>query len=102
MLGLITVSDPNIAIDKLSFSINRKSSSGSTSTYSQSTNSDDAPLYLAISGSSVGKWWWPREGSNIGLAYKYFSNWAANAETFLDWYDNAKEDYISKDRLISW
>ncbi len=102
ILGTITVSDPNIAIDKLSFSIFRKSYSGSTSTLTQSTNREDAPLYLTVSGSPVNKWWWPKEGSNIGLAYKYFSNWAANAETFLDWYDNAKEDYISKDRLISW
>jgi hypothetical protein len=100
VLGMITVSDPNIAIDKLPFSISRKSSSGSTSTLTQSTSREDAPLYMAISGSPLGKWWWPKEGSNIGLAYKFFSDWAANVNTYPDWYDYTKEGYIGTDRLI--
>ena len=100
VLGMITVSDPNIAIDKLPFSISRKSSSGSTSTLTQSTSHEDAHLYMAISGSPLGKWWWPKEGSNIGLAYKFFSDWAANVNTYPDWYDYTKEGYIGTDRLI--
>lgn len=99
VLGMITVSDPNIAVDRLSFSLRRKHSSGSTTTLTQSSDSEDAPLYIAVSGDANGKWKWPKEGSNIGLAYKLFSTWASNAQTALDWYTTAN---ASSTRIVSW
>lgn len=98
VLALITVSDPNFAIDKMSFSL-RKRYVGTSTTLTQSSSSEDAPLYLAVNGNSVGKWLWPKESSNIGLAYKNFSTWANNAQTALDWYDSK---YASSTRVISW
>ena len=98
VLGLITVSDPNFAIDKMSFSL-RKRYVGTSTTLTQSSSSEDAPLYLAVNGNSAGKWLWPKESSNIGLAYKNFSTWANNAQTALDWYDSKN---ASSSRIVSW
>ena len=99
VLGMIKVSDPNIAIDKLSFSLRKKNSAGNSTTLTQSSSSEDAPLYLAVNGNSAGKWLWPKESSNIGLAYLKFSAWANNAQTALDWYDSKN---ASSTRIISW
>ena len=99
VLGLISVSDPNIALDQLSFSLHKKNSAGTSSTLTQSTNREDAPLFLIVSGNVQGKWMWTKESSNIGLAYPQFSTWANNAQTALDWY-NSKN--ASTSRIVSW
>ena len=99
VLGKITIDNPNIAIDKLAFSLRKTNKAGTSTTLRQSTNSDDAPLYLAVNGNAQGKWLWPKESSNIGLAYKEFSTWANNAQSALDWYDSKN---ASSSRIISW
>ena len=87
VLGLITVNDPNIAIDKLAFSLRRTTNSGSSTTVSQSSSRDDAPLFVAISGDANGKWYWAKESALIVKAYPSFSAWANNAQIALDWYN---------------
>ena len=99
VLGKITIDNPNIAIDKLAFSLRKTNKAGTSTTLRQSTNSEDAPLYLAVNGNAQGKWLWPKESSNIGLAYKEFSTWANNAQSALDWYDSKN---ASSSRIISW
>jgi hypothetical protein len=99
ILDMITISDPNFAINKLSFSLRKTNNAGTSTTLTQSSSSEDAPLYLVVNGNSAGKWLWPKEGSNIALAYKNFSTWANNAQTALDWYDSK---YASSTRIISW
>ena len=99
ILSMITISDPNFAINKLSFSLRKTNNAGTSTTLTQSSSPEDAPLYLIVNGNSAGKWLWPKEGSNIALAYKNFSTWANNAQTALDWYDSK---YASSTRIISW
>ena len=96
---MITINDPNIAIDKLAFSLRKTNKAGTSTTFRQSTDSEDAPLFLAVCGNAQGKWLWPKESSNIGLAYKDFSTWANNAQSALDWYDSKN---ASSSRIISW
>lgn len=99
VLGMITINDPNIAIDKLAFSLRKTNKAGTSTTFRQSTDSEDAPLFLAVCGNAQGKWLWPKESSNIGLAYKDFSTWANNAHSALDWYDSKN---ASSSRIVSW
>ena len=99
VLGMITINDPNIAIDKLAFSLRKTNKAGTSTTFRQSTDSEDAPLFLAVCGNAQGKWLWPKESSNIGLAYKDFSTWANNAQSALDWYDSKN---ASSSRIVSW
>ena len=62
---------------------------GNTTTYQAPKELDDAPLYLVVNGDINGKWFWPSEGTNIGVAYPLFSNWASNVQTYTDWYDKS-------------
>ena len=76
-----------------------KGRDGSSQTLRQSANKEEAPLYLVINADSFGKWQWPKENSNIGLAYKLFGTWANNAQTALDWY---KGSNASSNRVVAW
>ena len=99
VLGLITYSNSDVEVDKLPFSLRKKGRDGSSQTLRQSANKEEAPLYLVINADSFGKWQWPKENSNIGLAYKLFGTWANNAQTALDWY---KGSNASSNRVVAW
>ena len=97
-LGELTFNSADVNLCALPFSVRiEKSDGGNSSTYTQKGNTE-APLYLAINGDENGKWFWPREGSNIGLAYLEFSVWANNQQLATDWYlsSNASSAHIIK------
>ena len=98
-LGELTFSNNNIDLGRLPFSVKVESSDGITSnTYTQKGNSE-APLFLAINGDKEGKWFWPREGTNIGLAYLQFSIWANDQHSATNWYDSSN---TSASQIIRW
>ena len=99
VLGQITLNDANTSLDKLGFTLRKKNSNGITQTLSQSTNTEDAPLYLIINGDTQGKWMWPKESLNIGLTYLLFSTWANNIQSATDWYHS---ENASSSRVVSW
>ncbi|MBR1541462.1 MAG: DUF4842 domain-containing protein, partial [Bacteroidaceae bacterium] len=87
----------DVDISKLPFSLRYANSDGSNvETVLQPTTPNQAPLYIAVSANSQGKWRWCKEGSNIGLAFLKFSAWAANQQTNTDWYysNNASSNHI--------
>ena len=88
-LGELTFSSPNARIDELSFSLQTEDAEGNTLLEAQPSSLGTAPLYLVISGDTKGKWYWVREGVNIGVAYPQFSTWASNLQTSIDWYDSS-------------
>ena len=88
-LGELTFSSPNARIDELSFSLQTEDTEGNTLLEAQPSSLGTAPLYLVISGDTKGKWYWVREGVNIGVAYPQFSTWASNLQTSIDWYDSS-------------
>lgn len=57
------------------------------------------PSYLVISGDALGKWQWPIEGWNIGLAYPLFNAWAANEHSYADWYFKGN---AGNNKTVSW
>ena len=65
----------------------------------QPTQLGDAPLYFVVNGNKVGKWFWPREGLNIGIAYPQFSLWASDVRTAIDWYDSSNS---SNSKIITY
>ena len=79
----------NTKIDQLPFTVMIEDKDGNTTTYQAPKELDDAPLYLVVNGDINGKWFWPSEGTNIGVAYPLFSNWASNVQTYTDWYDKS-------------
>lgn len=98
-IGELTYSSPNIDISSFAFTIRTEKSDGSSvKTYSQPAT-NDAPLYIAVNADSEAKWRWPREGTNIGLAYLQFSTWAANQQEATDWYNRS---YASSTQIVSW
>ena len=88
-MGELTFSSPNIHIDKLNFSIKAETAEGNVLEENQPSTLGTAPLYLVINGDTKGKWFWPTEGMNIGVAYPQFSVWASNLQTSVDWYDSS-------------
>lgn len=95
-MGTISV-DTSTKIDQLPFTLRLEDSDGNTTTYQPTTTKAEAPLYLVINGDKQGKWFWPTEGVNIGIAYPQFSTWASNTQSYIDWYDrqNASSKVIT-------
>ncbi len=84
-------------ISRLPFSLLFADSDGSNvETALQPTTTNQAPLYIAVSANSQGKWRWCKEGSNIGLAFLMFGAWASNQQSNTDWYysRNASSNHI--------
>ena len=97
-LGELTFTSNNTDLGRLPFTIRIAKSDGSNSaTYTQTSN--EAPLFLAINGDDYGKWFWPREGTNIGLAYLGFSTWANNQQSATDWYKSAN---ANSTQIVKW
>ena len=98
-LGEITFSDGNCHIDDLGFSLTVEDSDGELTEESQTTRLGVAPLYIVVNGNSVGKWFWPIEGNNIGIAYPQFSTWGNNVQRAIDWYDSAN---ATSSKIVSY
>ena len=95
-LGELTLPNANTPLDRLPFSVRIVDSRDNTYEFS-STNG--TPLFLAINADSNSRWFWPVEGTNIGVAYPLLSNWASNMLTAQDWYDSSRAD---RNRVVSW
>ena len=80
-LGEITFPDGNARIDQLRFSV-RTEENGNIRTL----ETGETPLYFVINGSTDRRWFWPKDGINIGVAYPQFSTWASNMHTAIEWY----------------
>ena len=86
-MGDLTFNSADIRIDKLDFSLQTEKADGTPILEEQPSTVGKAPLFLVINGDTKGKWYWPKEGMNIGVAYPDFSKWASNLQTCIDWYD---------------
>ena len=89
-IGYVDVaSDANMA--ELPFGITVSGASSIQVTNSVE-NRGKAPLMIVVSGyptgSDAGKWFWPREYTNITTAYGEFGAWGANVQSNQDWYHN--------------
>ena len=58
-----------------------------------------APLYLIINGDANGKWFWPRELSNITTVFKGFTSWGATLNENTTWYMPANADDA---KVVKW
>ena len=48
-------------------------------------------------GNEKGKWFWPKERTNISDAYTLFGLWGANMDSNPDWYKNP-----ASKKVINW
>ena len=94
-LGQISFPDGNVRIDQLPFSLRTEDSNGNTKLQEMG----EIPLYFIINGSSDCRWFWAKEGVNIGVAYPQFSTWASNMHTAINWY--AAENAVDG-KVITW
>ena len=94
-LGEISFPDGNVRIDQLPFSLRTEDSNGNT----KLQETGEAPLYLVINGSADRRWFWAKDGINIGVAYPQFSTWASNMHTAINWY--AAENAVDG-KVITW
>ena len=94
-LGEISFPDGNARIDQLPFSLRTEDSNGNI----KLQETGETPLYLVINGSSDRRWFWAKDGINIGVAYPQFSSWASNMHTAINWYaaENAADG-----KVITW
>ena len=95
----VDCNDGNIRIDKFNFVLNVEDTSGDVTVEQQPSTLGTAPLYLVVNCNKNGKWFWPKEGNNIGVAYSQFSTWASDVQTAIDWYDS---DNATKGRVVSY
>ena len=93
----------NIAADakmaELPFGIT-VSGAGSIQVTNSVANRGKAPLMIVVSGypegSDAGKWFWPREYTNITTAYGQFGEWGANVQSNQDWYHHYTDGKVYK------
>ena len=98
-LGNLTFNSQDIDLGTLPFSVSIANSDGNGSQIYVQSGAQDAPLFMAINGDENGKWYWPREGTNIGLAYLEFSTWASNKNTATYWYHSSNG---STNQIVTW
>ncbi len=94
-LGEIVFPDGNARIDQLHFSVRVEDANGNTRTM----ETGETPLYLVINGSSDRRWFWAKDGINIGVAYPQFSTWASNMHLAIDWY--AAQNAVTG-KVVTW
>ena len=94
-LGQIDFSNGNVRIDQLYFSLRTEDSNGNT----KLQETGETPLYLVINGSSDRRWFWAKDGVNIGVAYPQFSTWASNMHTAIEWY--AAQNAVDG-KVVTW
>ena len=94
-LGEISFPDGNVRIDQLPFSLRTEDSGGNT----KLQETGETPLYLVINGSTDRRWFWTKDGINIGVAYPQFSTWASNMHTAIDWY--AAQNAVAS-KVVTW
>ena len=98
-LGEIPFTNGTGRIDKLNFSLSLEENEGKAIVENQPTTLGSAPLYIVVNGNRAGKFFWPYEASNIGLAYPQFSIWGSNVQSAVDWYDSAN---ATKSKIVSY
>ena len=98
-LGELTFTSGDFRIDQLGFSLSVEESEGNVTEESQPSSLGSAPLYIVVNGNEAGKYFWPLEGVNIGLAYPQFSVWASNVQTAIDWYDSSN---AASNKIVSY
>lgn len=98
-VGGITIADGSQRIDRLPFSLQVTDEKERVTVYSSDVVIAEAPLYLVVNGDTKSRWYWPREGSNIGLAYSRFSNWGTDVTSAPQWY---RSDYADRARVVTW
>lgn len=86
-LDELSFSDGNYRIDRLDLALNMENADGDVNVEHQPTLLGEAPLYIVVNGNDVGKFFWPVEANNIGIAYPKFSIWASDIQASIDWYD---------------
>ena len=80
-MGELTFNSADIRIDKLDFSLQTEKADGTPILEEQPSTVGKAPLFLVINGDTKGKWYWPKEGMNIGVAYPETSRLALTGTT---------------------
>ena len=94
-LGEISFPDGNARIDQLPFSLRTEDSNGNI----KLQETGETPLYLVINGSSDRRWFWAKDGINIGVAYPQFSTWASNMHLAIEWY--AAQNAVAT-KVVTW
>ena len=97
--GTITFNAADNRIDQLPFSIQTEDTNGKVTLLKPDVRSGEAPLFIVINGDVRSRWFWPIEGTNIGIAYPQFSNWGANMQSNVDWYDSTN---AAVNRTVVW
>lgn len=98
-LGEFIFDNGDFRIDRLDFSLSLTDEDGNITLEKQPTQLGEAPLYIVVNGNKVGKWFWPREGVNLGIAYPQFNLWASDVQTAIDWYDSS---HSSSNKVITY
>ncbi len=98
-LSEITFTGGDYRTDALNFSLSLEDANGDVSIESMESTLGEAPLYVVVNGNNTGKYFWPVEGSNIGIAYPQFSTWASNVQTAIDWYDSGN---ATSNKVVSY
>ena len=97
--GILNFNSADNRIDQLPFTIQTEDAKGKITLLKPGTKQGEAPLYLVINGNTKSRWFWPVEGTNIGIAYPQFSSWGSNMQTNVDWYDSTN---AATDRTVVW
>ena len=99
-MDTLTFNTSNFLLDKLPFKLYVVNSNNAENPFSRvEPILYEAPTFIVVSGSGTGKWFWPVDKMNIGLAYPLFNVWANNMLAAPDWYN---EKNAANGKVLIW
>lgn len=99
-MDTLTFNTPDYQLDKLPFTLYIVNSNDVVNQFSEVEQIiDGAPSFIVVNGDSEGKWFWPIEKMNIGLAYPLFNVWGNSITTAPDWYNKKN---AASGKVLTW
>jgi hypothetical protein len=99
-MDTLTFNTPDYQLDKLPFTLYIVNSNDVVNQFSEVEQIiDGAPSFIVVNGDSEGKWFWPLEKMNIGLAYPLFNVWGNSITTAPDWYNKKN---AASGKVLTW
>lgn len=99
-MDTLTFDTPDFQLDRIPFKLHIVNSNNAENQFSEAEHIiNGSPSFIVVSGDAQGKWFWPLDKMNIGLAYPLFNVWGNSITAAPDWYN---EKNAASGKVLTW